>query len=103
MSVTVFRSKRDVTDPSAPLDGETNFILVNRQNVFQSAKEEFQSVSEVTNPRVTLEVSFYEEGAVDAGDPRKEFFRLCLQEIKKDYFESGLKEHLSDDYVFAGT
>ena len=93
----------DVTDPSAPLDGETNFILVNRQNVFQSAKEEFRSVSEVTNPRVTLEVSFYGEGAVDAGGPRKEFFRLCLQEIKKDYFDSGLKEHLSDDYVFAGT
>lgn len=76
----------DVTDPSVPLDGETNLILVNRQNVFQSAKEEFQSVSEVTDPRVTLEVSFYGEGAVDVGGPRKEFFRLCLQEIKKDYF-----------------
>ena len=80
----------DVTDPSAPLDGETNFILVNRQNVFQSAKEEFQSVSEVTNPRVTLEVSSYGEGAVDAGGPRKEFFRLCPQQIKKDCFDSGL-------------
>ena len=89
----------DVTDPCAPLDGETNFILVNRQNVFQSAKEEFRSVAEVTNPRVTLEVSFYGEGAVDAGGPRKEFFRLCPQEIKKDYFDSGLKEHLSDDYT----
>lgn len=93
----------DVTDPSAPLDGETNFILVDRQNVFQSAKEEFQSLSEVTNPRVTLEVSLYGEGTVDAGGPRKEFFRLCLREIKKDYFDSGLKEHLSDDYIFAGT
>lgn len=40
----------DVTDPSAPLNGETNFILVKRRNVFQSAKEEFQSVSVVTNP-----------------------------------------------------
>ena len=93
----------DVTDPSVTLEGETNFILVNRQNVFQSAKEEFQSISEVTNPRVTLEVSFYGEGAVDAGGPRREFFRLCLQEIKRDYFDSGLKEHLSDDYVFVGT
>ena len=46
----------DVTDPSAPLNGETNFILVKRRNVFQSAKEEFQSVSVVTNPGVTLEV-----------------------------------------------
>ena len=56
----------DVTDPSAPLDGETNFILVKRQNVFQSAKEEFQSVSVDTNPGVTLEVGkVYGEGAVD--------------------------------------
>ena len=62
----------DVTDPSAPLDGETNFILVKRQNVFQSAKEEFQSVSVDTNPGVTLEMGkmlvgkVYGEGAVDA-------------------------------------
>ena len=93
----------DVTDPSVTLEGETNFILVNRQNVFQSAKEEFQSISEVTNPRVTLEMSFYGEGAVDADGPRREFFRLCLQEIKRDYVDSGLKEHLSDDYIFSGT
>lgn len=57
----------DVTDPSAPLDGETNFILVIRQNDFQSAKEEFQSVSVDTNRGVTLEVGkVYGEGAVDA-------------------------------------
>lgn len=93
----------DVSDPSVILEGETNFILVNRENVFQSAKEEFETISEVTNPRVTLEVSFYGEGAVDLGGPRREFFRLCLQEIKRDYFDSGLKEHLSDDYVFVGT
>ena len=62
----------DDTDPSAPVNGETNFILVKRRNVFQSAKEEFQSVSVVTNPGVTLEVGkvlvgkVYGEGAVDA-------------------------------------
>ena len=77
--------------------GGTNFLLVNRQNVFQSAKEEFQSVSEVTNPRITLEVSFYREGAVDAGRPRREFFGLGLQKIKRDFFDSGLKDHKSND------
>ena len=89
----------DVTDPSQALEGETNFILVNRQDVFQSAKEEFEVVK---NPRLTLEVCFYGEGAVDAGGPRREFFRLCLQQIRNDYFDNGLKEHLSGDYFFAG-
>ena len=85
----------DVTDPSQALEGETNFILVNRQDVFQSAKEEFEVVK---NPRLTLEVCFYGEGAVDAGGPRRDIFRLCLQQIRNDYFDNGLKEHLSDDY-----
>ena len=89
----------DVTDPSEPLEGDTNFILVNREDIFQSAKEEFEVVE---NPRLTLEVPFYGEGAVDAGGPRREFFQLCLQQIKRDFFDHGLKEHLSADYVFAG-
>ena len=89
----------DVTDPSQPLEGETNAILINRQNVFQSAKEEFELA---VNPRLTLEVSFYGEEAIDAGGPRREFFRLCLQQIKDVYFDNGLKEHLSEDYEFVG-
>jgi len=85
--------------PLSSIRRGTNFILVNRQDVFQSAKEEFE-VEE--NPRLTLEVCFYGEGTVDAGGLRREFFRLCLQQIKNDYFDNGLKEHLSDDYYFAG-
>ena len=49
----------DVTDPSQPLEGETNAILINRQNVFQSAKEEFELA---VNPRLTLGVILWRGG-----------------------------------------
>jgi hypothetical protein len=61
--------------------------------------EEIPCIEDV---QLTLEVSFYGENAQDAGGPRKEFFRLCLQEIKKTYFDNGLKEHLSEDYQIIG-
>lgn len=60
----------DVNSPEQPLDGETNFVCINRFNIWNSAIEEFQYLE---NPRVTLEVSFYGEIAHDAGGPRKEF------------------------------
>ena len=34
--------------------------------------------------RKTLEVAFYGETASHCAGPRKDFFRLCLQEIKKN-------------------
>ena len=40
--------------------------------------------------------------AVDIGGPRKEFFRLILNEIKEKYFDKGLREHLESDYVLVG-
>jgi hypothetical protein len=80
-------------------DERTNFILINRQNVLGTAMEEIPCIEDV---QLTLEVSFYGENAQDAGGPRKEFFRLCLQEIKKTYFDNGLKEHLSEDYQIIG-
>ena len=52
--------------------------------------------------RLTLAVGFYDERAEDYGGPRKEFFRLCLREIKAKYFDSSLKEHLSYDYSTIG-
>lgn len=41
--------------------------------------------------------------AVDIGGPRKEFFRLILNEIKEKYFDKGLREHLESDYVLVGS
>ena len=38
----------------------------------------------------------------DYGGPWKELFHLCLREIKANYFDSGLKEHLSYDYLIIG-
>ena len=81
------------------LDGESNFILINRQDVLATALEEIRSIE---NPRLSLEVSFYGENAQDAGGPRREFFRLCLKQMMEKYFANGLKEHISEDYKTVG-
>ena len=54
------------------------------------------------DPTLTLSIGFYGECAEDYGGPRKEFFRLCLQDIKATYFDNGLKDHLADDYSTIG-
>ena len=55
-----------VTSLSQPLDGETNFVCIDRYQVLKSAKEE---LNDIENPRLTLEVSFYGEADNDAGGP----------------------------------
>jgi hypothetical protein len=89
----------EVTDPSTDLQGETNFITVDRENILQTTFEELKSVDD---PRVTFEVQFYAEQAVDSGGPRREWMRLCNQQIKIKYFDNGIKEHLSEDYFYVG-
>lgn len=42
------------------------------------------------------------QSAEDYGGPRKEFFRLALLEIKKKYFDQGIREHLCEDYFMVG-
>jgi hypothetical protein len=78
---------------------ESNFILINRYDVIGTAMDEIAGIEDV---QLTLEVSFYGENAQDAGGPRREFFRLCVKDIKRKYFDSGLKEHLSEDYETVG-
>ena len=94
-SVIVSGRPLDVQDVSQSLEGETNFILINRQDVLKSAMDEVQFLKD---PRLTLSVGFYGECAEDYGGPRKEFFRLCLRYIKATYFDNGLKDHLTNDY-----
>ncbi|CAB4021455.1 leucine-rich repeat-containing DDB_G0290503 isoform X1, partial [Paramuricea clavata] len=89
----------DVQDVTVSLEGETSYILINRYDVLKTALEEVKSIE---NPRVTLEVSFDNETAQDNGGPRREFFRICLKEIKTTYFDNGLKAHLADDYTIVG-
>ncbi|KAK3101168.1 hypothetical protein FSP39_001460 [Pinctada imbricata] len=95
----VARRQLEIEDATNFVEGETNFIMVDRLNLLQTAKDEIDSL---TNLRPTLEVQFYNEVAVDNGGPRKEFFRLCMQEIKEKYFDNGLRELISDQYIFVG-
>ena len=61
----------DVQDVTVSLEGETSYILINRYDVLKTALEEVKSIE---NPRVTLEVSFYNETAQDNDGPRREFW-----------------------------
>ena len=91
----------DVFSPSRSLNGETNFVSIDRSDVLNSAVEELKAVDNI-NLRLTLEISFYGEKARDAGGPRKEFFRLCFEEIKEKYFENGLRELVAEEYEYVG-
>ena len=68
-----------VTNSSRILEGETNFITVDRHNILETT---FEELKHVADPRVTFEVQFYGEQAVDSGGPRKEWIRLCNHKIK---------------------
>ena len=86
-------------DVSGSLEGETNFILINRQDVLKSAMDKIQFLKD---PTLTLSTGCYGECAEDYGGPRKELFHLCLRDIKATYFDNGLKDHLADDYSTIG-
>ena len=85
----------DVADDALILIGDTNFIAVDRDNMLQTTFEELRSAKD---PRITFQVEFYGEQAQDSGGPRKEWNRLCNQQIKIKYFDHKLNEHLADDY-----
>ncbi|VDI17898.1 Hypothetical predicted protein, partial [Mytilus galloprovincialis] len=87
----------DLSDDATTNDGETNFILVDRDTLLQSA---FEEIPALTDLRLTLQVQFYEEGAVDLGGPRKEFFAILMRDIKQKYFDP-VKEW-SKDYEVIG-
>lgn len=91
--------KLDIVDPSTELEGKTNFIVVDRDKLYQDA---FAEISLIDNLRLPLEVNFMGEGAQDFGGPRKEFFRLILTEIKEKLFDNGLIEDFAEDYYTSG-
>ena len=64
----------EVTNSSLILEGETNF-----NNILETT---FKELKHVADPRVSFEVQFYGEQAVDSGGPRKEWIRLCNHKIK---------------------
>ena len=63
----------EVTNSSRILEGETNFITVERHNILQTT---FEELKHVADPRVTFEVQYYGEQAVDSGVPQKEWIRI---------------------------
>lgn len=50
----------DIVDDTSPLEGETNFISVDRENILQTT---FEELKEIKDPSVTFEVDFYGERA----------------------------------------
>ncbi|CAB4008163.1 leucine-rich repeat-containing DDB_G0290503 isoform X2 [Paramuricea clavata] len=78
----------DISDVSSELNGDTNYISVDRDNILETT---FSELNDGKNPRITFEVQFYGEQAEDRGSPRKEWIRLCNQKIHPKYFEHGLK------------
>ena len=68
----------DLSEDAVALSGETNFIAVDRENILESTFEELRSVND---PRITFQADFYGEQAQDGGGPRKEWIRLCNQQV----------------------
>ncbi|KAK3746092.1 hypothetical protein QZH41_004617 [Actinostola sp. cb2023] len=89
----------EVIDPSVVMEGETNFIAVDRDNIIETT---FDEIKGIKDPSITFKVQFYGEIAVDSGGPRKEWIRLFNQDTKQKYFDHGLKEHLAEDYFYIG-
>ncbi|PFX24171.1 hypothetical protein AWC38_SpisGene11235 [Stylophora pistillata] len=78
----------ETADVSIEIEGETNFILVDRENLLELG---FEEISTISNFRLPLEVNFIGEAARDFGGPRKEFFRLMLIEIKNNFLKLLMK------------
>ncbi|KAL5019444.1 hypothetical protein ScPMuIL_002336 [Solemya velum] len=91
----------EIADVTQSVEGDTNFILVDRDHVLTTGFDKLHPVSNADH-RKTLEVQFYNETAVDLGGPRKEFFVLILRAIKEKYFDQGLRDLLCADYEFVG-
>ena len=89
----------DVTSEYELMEGETNYICIDRHDI---VKTTFTELASIENFHITFEVDFMGEKARDLGGPRKEWIRLMNLAIKEKYFDRGLREHLSDDYFYVG-
>lgn len=78
---------------------DTNFICVDREDILQTTFSELSGIKDYT---LTFEVEFIKEEAKDLGGPRKEWIRIVNLEIKKKYFDDGLREYLAEDYYYVG-
>ncbi|XP_022094959.1 uncharacterized protein LOC110981598 [Acanthaster planci] len=60
-------------------EGHTYDVMVSRFDIFGSMVDELAVPT--LNPRLPLKVTFMGERGQDLGEPRREFLRLCLDEI----------------------
>lgn len=93
--------KLEIEDPTMENVGPTNFLAIDRYNIFKTTKDEMGLIGE-NDIRKTLEISFYDEFAKDLGGPRKEFFEIFLQSVENSHFKPEMRD-LSEDYVLIGT
>ena len=89
----------EVTSCEETIEGETNYITVDRANILETTISELEYI---TNYRPTFQVDFMGEECVDHGGPRKEWIRLMNQAIKEKYFDHGLRPLLAQNYYFVG-
>ena len=75
----------DIVDEYTVLEGETNFITVDGENILQTT---FEELKEIEDPAVTFEVDFYSERAQDSGGPRREWLRLCNRKVRLMFVQS---------------
>ena len=92
----------DISSASETVEGETNFIHLDREDILKSAFEEISSVFRKSTTYFGNLVRFYGELASDLGGPRREFFMLCLIELQSKYFDNGLRDYMSNDYEIVG-
>ena len=86
----------DVVDEYTILEGETNFITVDRENILQTT---FEEIKEIEDPAITFEVDFYSERAQDSGGPRRGWLRLCNQKVSLIFFETQILCSPTQPYV----
>ena len=96
---TVTGRALEVTSCEETIEGDTNYITVDRANILETTISELEYI---TNYRLTFQVDFMGEECVDQGGPRKEWIRLMNQAIKEKYFDHGLRPLLAQDYYFVG-
>ena len=89
----------EVTSCEETIEGETDYITVDRANILETTISELEYI---TNYRPTFQVDLMGEECVDQGGPRKEWIRLMNQAIKEKYFDHGLRPLLAQDYYFVG-
>ena len=79
--------KKLKTHSTQVVHGEPKAVVVSRLNLWKTAVPYFKRLGFLKNAgliRVTFATFMEEEGAVDLGGPRREFFHLLLVAICKD-------------------